>query len=228
MNDHGINIHLMRTGHWYIEDDDGVVATGVRKNGMYVPDVKKPNTLKLAAMGQKKRTLMKWHRSLGHLNFADVLRLADKLYIKTPDEIPECKTCLLAKITRKPRKSNNKDKPKIEATEVLERIHTDLSGAIRTHSAGGYKYFLTFIDDYSRYLTVYMIKSKEEVYQKYCDFKAMVKNQFGKKIKKVRSDNGTEYTNQRFQKVLKDSGIQHELTNVDSSFENGVAERINY
>lgn len=221
-----MDIHLLKDGTWQVVDDEGVVASGSRKNGMYLLNVKKSDTVKIAAIGQQARTVMDWHRSLGHLNFTDLMCLADKLGIKKTDAVPECKTCPLAKITRKPHKKN-KDKPKIKSTQPLERIHTDLSGKIRTPAVGGYQYFLTFIDDYSRFLTIYLIKSKDEVYEKFCDFKSLVENQFETKIKKVRSDNGTEYTNHRFKQLLRESGIVHEQTNVESPEENGVAERMN-
>ena len=226
LNDNDMDIFLLRNGTWKVVDDEGVVATGKRKGGMYLLDVEKSDIAKISAIGRRSRTLLDWHRSLGHLNFTDLLRLSDKLGIKKPHDTPECKTCSLAKIARKPHKKD-KSKPKIESTELLERIHTDLSGKIRTHAVGGYQYFLTFTDDYSRYLTVYLIKSKHEVYEKFVEFKQLVENQFGKRIRKVRSDNGTEYTNHRFEQLFKGNGILSELTNVESPEENGVAERVN-
>ena len=228
LNDHGMDILLSRDGTCRVFDDDGVVATGVKRNGMYLLDMRSRSceSLRTATIQKKKRTAMEWHRTLGHMNFRDLLRLSDKLKIDETTEIPDCKCCLLAKMAKKPYKKD-KNRPKIESTEPLERIHTDLSGIIRTPAVGGFKYFLTFIDDYTRYVTVYLLKSKEEVFEKFTEFKNLVENQFGKKIKKIRSDNGTEYTNHRFQQLLKDSGILMEPTHVDSPQENGVAERMN-
>ena len=226
LNDNGMDILLMRDGTWKVVDDDGIVASGVRKNGMYLLSVKESDTAKIAAIGRQSRTIMDWHRSLGHLNFSDLLGMSEKLGIKKPYTIPECKTCSLAKISKRPHKKD-KSKSKIESTQPLERIHTDLSGKIRTPAIEGYQYFLTLIDDYSRYLTVFLIKSKQEVYEKFVEFQELVENQFEKKIKKVRSDNGTEYTNQHFVQLFKEKGILHEHTNVESPEENGVAERIN-
>ena len=119
-------------------------------------------------------------------------------------------------------------KPKeIESTQPLDKVHNDLSGIIRTPSIGNFRYFLTFIDDYSRYTTVYLLKSKEEVCDKFVEFKALVENKFERKIKKLHLDSGTEYTNHRFQNVIKESGIEHRFTETDTPQQNGVAKRMN-
>ena len=110
---------------------------------------------------------------------------------------------------------------------ALELIHTDLSGTLRVPSVGGISYFLTLTDDYSKYTTVYLLKTKAEVYGKFVEYKAYVENKFNAKIKEIRSDNGTEYTNNRFQRLTTESGIDHEHTHVDTPQQNGVSERMN-
>jgi transposase InsO family protein len=69
-----------------------------------------------------------------------------------------------------------------------------------TASMGESGYFVTFIDDYSRKVWVYFIKSKDQLFNVFKTFKAMVKNQTGITIKALRSDNGTEYTSTQMQK----------------------------
>ena len=165
---------------------------------------------------------MEWHRALGHLNFTDLRRIMKKLGVVSNEETPECKTCLLAKMTR----TSFSDKD-IKSTQPLQLIHTDLSGIIRSPACHNYNYFLTFTDDMSRYTTVYLLKSKDEVHQKFTKYKALVENQFGTTIKKVRSDNGTEYTCGRFQEVIKTAGIDHCFTNTNTPEQNGVSERLN-
>ena len=65
-----------------------------------------------------------------------------------------------------------------------------------THARGGYLYFVTFIDDYSRYGYVYLMKYKSETFEKFKEFKAEVEKQLGKSIKTLRSDRGGEYLSQ--------------------------------
>ena len=166
----------------------------------------------VAAQKKKTRSLIDWHKTLVNLNVGDLKLLLKQLDVKTKDEDFECKTCLLAKMTR-----NSHPSQKIESERPLELIYTDLSGIIRTPSSGNYKYFFTFVDDYSRYSTVYFLKSKEEVWEKFAHFKAFVENKFERKIKELRSDNG----------IIVESGINHERTQIKKPQQNGVAERLN-
>ena len=71
---------------------------------------------------------------------------------------------------------------------MLELVNSDVCGPMSTQARGGYEYFITFIDDYSRFGYVYLMKQKFEAFEKYKEFKAEVENQLGKHIKAIRSD----------------------------------------
>ena len=71
------------------------------------------------------------------------------------------------------------------AKEVLYLVHTDLCGPISTSARGGYEYFVTFIDDYSRYGYIYLMHHKSETFEKFKEFKAEVENHRGKNIKSL-------------------------------------------
>ena len=62
------------------------------------------------------------------------------------------------------------------AKEVLELVHSDLCGPLSTSARGGYEYFITFIDDYSRYGYIYLMHHKSETFEKFKEFKAEVEN----------------------------------------------------
>ena len=62
------------------------------------------------------------------------------------------------------------------AKEVLDLVHTDLCGPMSTSARGGYEYFITFIDDYSRYGYIYLMRHKSEAFDKFKEFKAEVEN----------------------------------------------------
>src|SRR5579871_5530464 len=96
------------------------------------------------------------------------------------------------------------------ATKVLELIHTDICGPMKTTSIGNAKYFMLFIDDYSRITAVYFLKNQSNAFNKFQEYKAYVENFHNSKIKQLRSDNSKEYTSNKFIEYLKDSGIQHE------------------
>lgn len=113
------------------------------------------------------------------------------------------------------------------SNELLQIIHSDVCGPVNKNSIGGSRFFVTFIDDYSRYVTVYFLKSKDEVFKAFKDYKAEVEKQTGKKIKCLRTDNGREYLNKDFDNFLREHGIKRQLTIPYTPQQNGVAERAN-
>ena len=85
-------------------------------------------------------------------------------------------------------------------------------------------YFLTFIDDATRYVWMYVLKSKDQVFEEFLEWKAQVENSSGQKLKTLRTDNGGEYTSKEFTAYLKKEGVRHELTVPKTPQQNGVAE----
>ena len=74
-------------------------------------------------------------------------------------------------------------------------------------SLGGSSYYVIFIDDYSRKTWLYLLKTKDEVFNKFQEFKAEIENLTNKKIKTLRTDNGGEYTSKEFVAFCKSTGI---------------------
>uniref|UniRef100_A0A2N9FHB7 CCHC-type domain-containing protein n=1 Tax=Fagus sylvatica TaxID=28930 RepID=A0A2N9FHB7_FAGSY len=103
----------------------------------------------------------------------------------------------------------------------------DIWGPVRTPSKGGAQYFMSFIDDYSRKAWVYFLKNKSEAFAKFKIWKAEVENQTGRKIKCLRTDNGTEYRDGDFLKFCEEHGIKRHFTVRKTPQQNGVAERLN-
>ncbi|RVX18428.1 Retrovirus-related Pol polyprotein from transposon TNT 1-94 [Vitis vinifera] len=110
---------------------------------------------------------------------------------------------------------------------TLEIIHTDVCGPLNVKARGGYEYFVTFIDDYSRYGYVYLIQRKFEAFEKFKEFRAEVEKQLSKSIKTLRSDRGGEYLVYEFKDYLIENGILSQLTAPRTPQQNGVAERRN-
>ena len=138
-------------------------------------------------------------------------------------DIDFCESCVEGKIHRFPFPTDGGK----QADEPLELIHSDVCGKMSTKSIGGAEYFLTFIDDKTRYVWVYMLTRKDEVFQRFQEWKALVENSSGHKVKVLRTDNGGEYTSNEFESYLKDEGIRHERTVPKTPEQNGVSERMN-
>jgi transposase InsO family protein len=87
--------------------------------------------------------------------------------------------------------------------------------------------FLSWNDDFSRKTWIFFMKTKDEVFNQFWEFKAQVENQTGKRIKVLRLDNGGEYTSNDFKDFCKEAGIKRELTVSYNPQQNGVVERKN-
>jgi transposase InsO family protein len=91
-------------------------------------------------------------------------------------------------------------------------------------SITGSMYYVSFIDDFSHKTWIYFLKTKDEVFSRFQEFKALVENQTRKKIKVLRSNNGGEYTSKEFEGFCKEAGIKRELIVSYNPQQNGVAE----
>ncbi|KAI3728565.1 hypothetical protein L6452_17203 [Arctium lappa] len=163
-----------------------------------------------------------WHGRLGHVNFNSIQQLIKLKYIPKfdVDSNHKCPTCVESKLTRTSFKSIERK------TEPLDLIHTDVCDLKSIPTRGGNKYFVTFIDDSTKYCYVYLLKNKDEAIDKFVLYKYEVENQLNKKIKVVRSDKGGEYVSP-FAEFCSNNGIRHEFTAPYSPQQNGMAERKN-
>ena len=167
-----------------------------------------------------------WHKRLGHMS-VDIMK---KLFSGLVEYMPkfafgnhQCTTCLEGKMSKKKFPKGQSTR----ASKVLGHVHTDVVDPINVPTFGGGKYHLNFVDDYSRMTFGFIIKSKSEVFHKFVEFKTLVENQTGKKIKILRSDNGTEYFNKNFTVFCKDNGILQQSSTIHTPQQNGVAKRCN-
>ena len=112
------------------------------------------------------------------------------------------------------------------ASQLLKTVYSDVCGSIEAKSLGGAEYFVTFIDDKSRFVWIYMLKHKE-VFRKFIEWKAMVEKFSRKRVKTLWTDNGREFISKQFEDFLKMEGIHHEHTVPKTPEQNGVAERMN-
>ncbi len=206
-----------------IENSDGcVVATAIRCGNLYFLNCE---ISKRANIVEYKEVVR--HKRYGHLGVQSLKKLAvDHLvngfsynYVK---QISFCDTCTEGKHQRNPLPTGEASRAK----EPLSLVHTDVCGKL-PRSLGGAEYFVTFIDDCTRFVWVYFLKNKSDVFDKFLNWKAMVEKLIGLKLKVLCSDNGGEYTSTQFSDYLKAEGVVHEYTVPKTLEQNGVAERRN-
>lgn len=165
-----------------------------------------------------------WHRRLGHVNFDTLKQISktanglDFVDVKAA----QCETCIMGKQSRIPFPKEGK-----RSEEPLQLVHSDVCGPMSENSLGGGRYFVTFLDDFSRKLFVYILREKSEVYSKFIEFKNLTERQTGRKIKMLRTDNGTEYVNKSFLNFCKSNGVIHQKSTTYTPQQNGMAERMN-
>ena len=156
-----------------------------------------------------------WHRRFGHLGEQNMNKSVKSDLVKntavSKQEMIFFEPCV------------------IRSANILDLIHSDVSGPLKPQSLGGKGYFVTFADDCSRFVCVRFIRDKSEVFRKFRDLVKVLEKGTGRKIKALRSDRGGEYLSGEFQQYLKRLGIDHQLTRytADSPEQNGVAERMN-
>ena len=113
-----------------------------------------------------------WHGRLGHVNYNTLRRLINMEYLPKfkIDPNHKCEICVESKLARTSFQSIER------SSEPLELIHSDICDMKFIQTRGGKKYFLTLIDDCTRYCYVYLLRSKDEVLEMFKHFKNEVEN----------------------------------------------------
>ena len=114
-----------------------------------------------------------------------------------------------------------------QTTKPLKIVYSDGCGPMRFTLMGGARYFVTFVNNFSRKVWLYVLESKGDCFDKFKEFKALVKTQSEYKIKTFLSDNGGELTFKAFNNFLKDHGIKKQMSTSCTPQQNEVAERAN-
>ena len=199
-----------------------MVATADLVEGVYKLNIKRVDCLLTSVSGSV------WHRRFGHINSSDLDKMKDGAVIgmsytdKSQVSKTNCIVCCEGKQTRLPFTHIGN-----RGEELLDIVHSDICGPMENKSIGGSKYFLLFVDDYSRMAFVYFLKTKDEVFTNFKTYKSLVENQIGKKIKVLRTDNGLEFCSKEFEKYLQNAGIIHQKTCSYTPEQNGLCERLN-
>ena len=205
-----------------------LIASGRREGSLYYLDHRGPVHQACSSCDHTNLKETIWHRRFGHLGAQGMQTLAKNEMVSGLDfdwrqESSFCESCVQGKSHRLPFQVSTVKR----ADHPLELIHSDVCGKIGTQSLGGGEYFVTFVDDHTRHVWIYILKHKGEVLQRFQEWKAMVEKSSGRKVKTLRSDNGGEYTSTEFTSYLTKEGIKHQVTTPHTPQQNGVAERLN-
>ncbi|KAJ9544338.1 hypothetical protein OSB04_024045 [Centaurea solstitialis] len=198
-----------------VNDEDNNVALSARRNGnLYSTASKEDSWL--------------WHQRLCHQNFKDMNKLVSKRLVKGLPETrlskdtlcPACEQGKMKRSSHPPKMDSNSKNP-------LDMIHMDLCGPTRTESLARKKYMLVLVDEFSRFTWLEFLRAKSDAADRIIAFIKRIQVLLGRRVKKLRSDNGTEFRNAKLQSFLEDVGISHNFSAVLTPQQNGVVERKN-
>lgn len=196
-----------------------VILTAFSKNRLYELE---EQTLTLNLMNNN---LSVWHRRFGHFN-SDFIKTSLKNtafqnFSKYYEE--SCPICTFHQMKISPFRYNFR----VSTTRPLELIHSDIVGPIEPTSQGGSKYFVSFIDDYSRHTVVFPLKSTIDMLLKFDEYRRLSENSHWTKILSIRTDSRCEYSSNDFEKYLANHGINHQLMDPGMPRRNLIPQNVN-
>jgi len=206
-----------------------LVGKGIKNGPKYIIESKVTFDICFMSMGNAEHMSneMLWHKRLAHLNPKYIDRMIRESLAENTNKICrgeiECESCSASKLTQKPHKM-------IEysvTNRPLELVYIDLCGPMPTDSIKGSRYMMVIVDDCTGMYFVYFLKHKSEALDHFIEFQRKFENRLGTRIKRIRTDNGREFVNERFRRHLNESGISHQKTVPFNPQSNGRVERAN-
>jgi transposase InsO family protein len=218
-------------GKCEVKDRSGrVILMGTRRGGLYEMDCAPEPTYDgppdVAFAVQNKSGIDLWHRRMAHLNPDSIYHLSKHgmvsgLDLRVKETLGPCDGCADGKHPQAPFPQKGS-----RAENILDRLHMDLQGP-RQPSLSNYRYSLGIVDCHSRNGWKFFLKTKDQASNFIKDFISEQETQMGKKVKRIRTDGGTEFVNAELESFLKEKGIILETSAPYTQQQNGVAERFN-
>ncbi|GJV00170.1 putative ribonuclease H-like domain-containing protein [Tanacetum coccineum] len=222
---------LVLSPNFKLPDENQILLKIPRKDNMYSFDMKNIVPKESLTCLVAKATLdesMLWHRRLGHINFKNINKLVkDNLVRGLPTKRFENDQTCVACLKGKQHRASCKSKVLNPITKPLFMLHMDLFGPTFVSSLMHKKYCLVVTDDYSRFTWVFFLTTKDETSEILKNFIKVIENLVDKKVKIIRSDNGTEFKNKVMDDFCREKGIKREYSVARTPQQNGVAERRN-
>lgn len=211
----------------WVHDKGGKLLMKVKKSPNRLYKIELKDVSSKCCMVELSDPTWLWHTRLGHVNFGSLKIMTEKGLIQGPPKtmIPSkpCEGYLVGKQSRIPFPASTSYK----AERKLELVHGDLCGPISPPTPAGNRYFMLLVDDYSRVMWVHLMKTKDEAFNIFRNFRSKVEIETGEKLKILRTDRGGEFLSNQFTKYCSETGLERHFTSPYSPQQNGVVERRN-
>lgn len=221
-NDNNCSLTLYPNSYYVQDLQTGkTIFQGRSMNGFYPFSSSSLNNIGVHAFVGTRVINTIWHSRLGHPSSHVLKFLVNKNKLPISGTVTNefCHSCPMGKSHKLPFNLSSS-----VSSFWLELSHSDVWTS-PTYSMNGFKYYVVFIDDYSRYSWLFPLKLKYDVFAKFLDFKKLVENMFSTTIKSFQSDGGGEIVNNNFKQFFAHHGINHRLTYPHHPEQNGISER---
>ncbi|WVZ75718.1 hypothetical protein U9M48_023753, partial [Paspalum notatum var. saurae] len=172
--------------------------------------------------------IWKWHRRFGHLSFDLLVRLSSMGLIRGLPKLKAekdlvCHPCRHGKMVA----ASHTPVSQVMTSYPGELLHMDTVGPTRVASVSEKWYVLVVVDDFSRFSWVFFMVFKDEAFGFVRDLVLRLRNESHKAMRAIRSDNGGEFRNSRFENFCRDLGLEQQFFSPYTLPQNGVMERKN-
>ncbi|CAI7778645.1 unnamed protein product [Closterium sp. NIES-53] len=227
----GVAVSFPAAGRVVLTSDDVPIGEGYTRNNLFYLQLHHgssaaPSIKPTACPASTTTSSYLWHRRFGHLNMQALSTLHRQQLVTglhlSSTSIPPCISCYRGKQTRQPFGVSHS-----RTTAPLQLIHSDIAGPLSYGATiGGARYLLTFIDDYSRHITVYLLRHRSEALSCFKAYVTRVHNMHSPHtIKTFRFDGALEFTSKAFTSFLTAHGIARHLSTPYTPEQNGVAKQ---
>ncbi|KAL3830766.1 hypothetical protein ACJIZ3_019568 [Penstemon smallii] len=204
---------------FYVKDSKTrtILLQGPTRNGLYVfPTCSSSPQINMSV----RATPSLWHNRLGHPSMQLVNRIINQVMLPVSKSTSKslCSACCQGKMHQQPYTPSLN-----HSTAPLQLLFADVWGPSPVLSRGGYRYYLSIVDDFSRFCWIFPLKSKSEVVNTFLLFKKNVENLLHTNICSFQSDWGGEFRS--LQPILRSFGITHRISCPYAHSQNGMVER---
>jgi transposase InsO family protein len=209
-------------------DGSNLIFKGFRYENLYLVDFDASEAKLSTCLLTKSSMGWLWHRRLGHVEMKQLNKLVKHDFVRglkdvTFEKDKLCSACQAGKQVGKTHPKNSI----VSTSKAFELLHMDLFGSTTYTSIGGNKHGFVIVDDFTRYTWVAFLVDKSNVFLTFKTFIKRVQNEFETAIKKMRSDNGSEFMNTRIDELCDEHGIRHQFSTKYTPQSNGLVERKN-
>ncbi|WVZ81105.1 hypothetical protein U9M48_028521 [Paspalum notatum var. saurae] len=226
--DEGFEVHFKKGACRVLDAEETLVCSLLPFGQVFIIDLTSISSPARCLVSSPSADIWKWHRRLGHLSLDLLVRLSSMGLIRGLPKLRAekdlvCHPCRHGKMVA----ASHIPVSQVMTFYPSKLLHMDTVGPDRVASVSGKWYVLVVVDDFSRFSWVFFMEFKDEVFGFVRALVLRLRNESHKAMRAVRSDNGGEFRNSRFENFCRDLGLEHQFSSPYTPPQNGVVERKN-